>query len=185
MLNETVARRYAAAVFALASESGAVETIGRDLVSAKRTLCDDEEIRRFFVSPVVDRKQKASIVDRACVSYEAIARNLLQLLVKKRREALLGAIVLEYEKLALAARGRRALEIVSARSLPDDELSALVGRLRRKYGGEFEVVARVDPALLGGVRVALGDLRIDASVSGRLEQLARELASSSLQGTRV
>jgi len=185
MMHETVARRYATAIFEIAKPDGTVASIGRDLAEAERTLMRDAEIRRFFVSPVVDRKEKARLVDRAFVSLDEIARNVLQLLVRKRREGLLSAIVVEYEKLALADRGRRILQITSARELAEGEVQTLLARLQARHGGAFEVVRRVDPALLGGVRIALGDLRIDASVSGRLEQLARELVSPASQGQRA
>ena len=99
----------------------------------------------------------------------------MSLLVRKRREALLGALVAEYRKLQRAARGEEALTITSARALPAHELATLVNRLEHIYEKKFDVAQVVDPAAIGGVRVLMGDRRIDGTVAGRLEALSREL----------
>ena len=95
--------------------------------------------------------------------------------MRKRREALLRPIAVEYDKLALEAAGKEPLEIVSARELAPNELNSIVVRLARAYGKSFSVTQRTDPSLLGGVRITLGDRRIDGSLAGRLDELAREL----------
>jgi F-type H+-transporting ATPase subunit delta len=83
--------------------------------------------------------------------------------------------VREYLKLALENAGKESLEIVSARELAPNELSAIVVRLSRSYGKTFDVTQRTDPSLLGGVRITVGDRRIDGSLAGRIDALARDL----------
>ena len=104
-----------------------------------------------------------------------VALHALLLLVRKRRETLLQPIVTEYRKLQRAARGEEALTVTSARPLPDAELNALVARLEQTFGKKFDVTRVVDPRTIGGVRVLMGDRRIDGTVAGRLENLARNL----------
>jgi len=176
MQNETVARRYAVAIFSLAQESKAVDVVGRDLAAARSVLQGDESMRRFFTSPVVDRAQKSTAFAEAFASFHEIARNAVLLLIRKRRKALLFAIVAEFEKLALAETGREPLEITSAHALPTAELDALVARLSRIYQKSFETTQTVDPALLGGVRITMGDRRVDGTIAGRLDGFARELS---------
>ncbi|MGC1381091.1 MAG: F0F1 ATP synthase subunit delta, partial [Candidatus Baltobacteraceae bacterium] len=74
-----------------------------------------------------------------------------------------------------AAQGIEALSVTSARPLDRDELRGLVERLERIYHKKFSVAERVDPSLIGGVRVMMGDRRIDDTISGRLDALARDL----------
>ena len=179
MQNETVARRYAVAVFSLAKDAGQVERVGRDLREASSTIAADADAARFFVSPVIDRAEKAKVIERTFAGeVSEIALHTLLLLVRKRREALLRPIVAEYDKLALAESGREALEIESAREMPQGEVDALVGRLERIYGKKFEVTRRVNSGLLGGVRITMGDRRIDGTVAGRIDDLARTLMTS-------
>lgn len=177
MQNETVARRYAIAIFSLAKERKAVDAVGRDLQAARAAILSNDDTRRFFTSPVIDRAKKTSVFAKAFGAFHEVGLHSLLLLIRKRREALLGPIVAEYEKLALADTGREPLEITSARRLPPAELEQLVARLGRIYGKRFEVKQTIDPALLGGVRITMGDRRVDGTIAGRLDEFARELAT--------
>jgi F-type H+-transporting ATPase subunit delta len=176
MVNETVARRYAAAIFNIARDADSIEAIGRDLKAATGTIYGNDDVRRFYLSPVFQRSKKEALLKEAfAASLSPTALNSLLLLVRKRREALLPAISAEYEKLARDAAGKEPLEIVSARELAPNELNNIVVRLSRVYGKSFEVTQRIDAGLLGGVRITMGDRRIDGSLAGRLEDIARQL----------
>ncbi|MBD5655481.1 MAG: ATP synthase F1 subunit delta [Candidatus Eremiobacteraeota bacterium] len=176
MQNETVARRYATAVFNLARDAGGVEAVGRDLTTAANAIDSTDDVRRFYLSPVFGRKRKEDVLLGVFQGKLGdIALHTLLLLVRKRREALLQPIVHEYAKLALAAAGKEPLEVVSARDLAPNELNTIVVRLSRQYGKAFDVTQRTDPSLLGGVRITMGDRRIDGSLAGRLDELSREL----------
>jgi F-type H+-transporting ATPase subunit delta len=176
MANETLARRYAAAVFSLAQDANAVERIGNDLSTVARSLGTDAQVRDFFVSPVVDRKEKEKILVRSFQgSMHDIALHTVILLVRKRRESLLDALVAEYRTLELQARGTEPLTVTTARELSETDLRVMVERLERIYGKKFEVSVRLDPSLVGGVRIMMGDRRIDGTVAGRLEELTRTL----------
>jgi F-type H+-transporting ATPase subunit delta len=183
MHNETLARRYATAIFTLASNTRAVDRVGRDLASVAKAIYGNDDVRRFYLSPVFERKKKETLLLAAFEGkIHEIALHALLLLVRKRREALLRAISIEYGKLALAAAGKEPLEIVSARPLDKKAVAAIVARLEAVYGTSFAVTQRTDPALLGGLRITMGDRRIDGSLAGRLEELARSLYSPTANG---
>lgn len=176
MANETVARRYATAIFSLAKDSDSVESVGRDLRESYATISSDDTIRRFFISPVIDRGEKAKTIEAAFEPRVGlIALHTLLLLIRKRREALLGPILEQYEKLLLAEQQREPLEIASARPLEEAELDAIVARLSRKFGKSFEVTQKVEPEILGGVRITMRDRYVDGSIAGRLDELSRLL----------
>lgn len=176
MANETVARRYALAIFQLASDANKVETVGRDLNAVARAVGDDAATQTFFLSPVVDRKEKERVLLQTFSGkVDDVALHALLLLVRKRREALLREIVRQYAQLEMDARGAERLTVTSARDLSGEELHQLVSRLERLYGKKFDVTQRVDPKLIGGVRLTMGDRRIDGSVEGRLDELSRTL----------
>jgi F-type H+-transporting ATPase subunit delta len=130
----------------------------------------------FFVAPVIDRDEKERVLRSVFEGkVHEIALHTLLLLVRKRREALLGAIVAQYHELEQAARGVEKLTLTSARELAQAEGDALIERLESLYGKKFEVVRVVDPRVIGGVRILVGDRRIDATIAGRLDALARDL----------
>jgi F-type H+-transporting ATPase subunit delta len=175
MVSETLARRYATAIFSLASSAGKADAVGADL-DAFATALGDGLAHDFFVAPVVARADKERVLASAFSGkVDEIALHALLLLVRKRREPLLPVIASEYRRLQLEARGAQPLSITSARRIEPAALQSLVERLERLYGGAFEVRQTVDPQLIGGVRILIGDRRIDGTVSGRLEVLARTL----------
>jgi F-type H+-transporting ATPase subunit delta len=176
MAQETVARRYALAVFQLAQDANAIQAVGNDLRTIAGAISEDETTKRFFLSPVIERKEKERVLTAAFQGnvHEIVLHSLL-LLVRKRREALLDEIVRQYGFLEMQARGAEPLTITSARVLTGDELSSFVARLEKIYGKKFDVTQTVDPELIGGVSIMMGDRRIDGSVEGRLEELSRTL----------
>ncbi len=176
MANETLARRYAIAVFGLAQDSGRIERVGNDLSSIVRALNEDAGTREFFISPIVVRANKERAITATFNGkVDEIALHTVLLLVRKRREAILDELLTEYRKLELASRGMEPLTITTAQELPDSELRSLVEHLERTYSKKFDVTVKRDPALIGGVRIVMGDRRIDGTVAGRLEELSRNL----------
>lgn len=176
MVNQTLARRYAIAVDSLARERGIAERIGADLTAIAEVIGEQGPVHEFFVSPVVPRPDKERLLTQALESkVDPVALHTLLLLVRKRRETLLAALVNEYLALQRAARGAETVVLTSARALDRGEYRKLVEQLERLYGKEFEVSEKVDPSLIGGARLMMGDRRIDASIAGRLDNLAREL----------
>lgn len=179
MVNRTLARRYAVAVASLAREQDAVDRVSADLQTLSRVISAPGLIRDFFESPVIDRPSKERVFAEAFgAKVHPIALHTLLLLVRKRREALLASIVAEYLALERAARGAETLTLQSARPLGRSEYRDLIAKLESLYAKKFEVTEVVDPQLIGGLRIMIGDRRIDATIAGRLNALARELAQT-------
>lgn len=178
MPNETLARRYATAVFQLAQEAGKIPAIQHDLHTFVEALQADETVRRFFRSPVVDRKEKESIIAQAFDRLDPIALHTVLLLIRKRRENLVEEIVAQYDILERESRGAQELRITTARPLGQAELDALVQRLAVAYHTTFDVTQTVDPSLIGGIRLTVGDKAVDGTIAGRLDDIARLLSTN-------
>jgi len=176
MANEKAARRYAAAIFSLARDAKLEARIGEELEGVSKAIEGDAALRGFFVSPVLARelKERALLAAFGSRVHEIVARAVV-LLVRKRREALLGEIVRQYHAIERAARGGEPLTVTTAHPLSAPELDALVKQLEHRFNKKFDVETNVDPHAIGGVRVMMGDRLIDATVAGRLEDLARNL----------
>jgi F-type H+-transporting ATPase subunit delta len=178
MPNEALARRYATAIFQLATEASAVDAIGSDLHTFVATLAADKDVNRFFRSPAVDRTEKAAVIAAAFDRLHDIALHAILLLIRKRREALAPEIVAQFDILEREARGAQPLNVTSARPLSKTELDALVAKLTQAFRTTFDVTENVDPELIGGVRITMGDKRIDGTIAGRLDDLARMLSTN-------
>jgi ATP synthase F1 delta subunit len=177
VVNRTLARRYAIAVASIAAERGISERVGADLTAMAAAIGRRGLIHEFFVAPIIDRPDKERVLANAFEGrVDPVSLHTLLLLVRKRRESLLDAIVSEYQALQREARGAETLVLTSARPLDRGEYRALIEKLERLYGKKFEVTEQIDPSLIGGLRLVMGDRRIDATVAGRLDNLARELS---------
>lgn len=176
MANETLARRYANAVFAVAQERSTAPRVGDDLEAIAKAIDSSAQTQRFFTAPIVDRYQKEAALSKAFAGkVDDVALHALLLLVRKHRETLLGELLAQYRALQMQARGAEPLTVTSAQPLNEAELRALVERLEKIYGKKFDATANVDPSAIGGVRITMGDRRVDGTVAGRLEELTRAL----------
>jgi F-type H+-transporting ATPase subunit delta len=178
MPNEKLARRYATAIFQLASDAGEIDGVGHDLHTFVAALAADAEVNRFFRSPVVDRNEKSAVIGQAFDKLHDIALHAILLLIRKRREALAPEIVAQYDILEREARGAQTLNITSARPISKGELDDLVAKLAAAFKTTFDVTQSVEPDLIGGIRITVGDKRIDGTIAGRLDDLARMLSTN-------
>jgi F-type H+-transporting ATPase subunit delta len=176
MANERLARRYATAVFSLAQDANAVDRIGMDLKSITDAIFENNDAKGFFLAPIIDRADKERAFTAAFEGHvHEVALHTLLLLVRKHREALLPEVAEQYAHLQMQARGAEPLLITTAKALSNDTLQAIVSRLEKTYHTTFDATQKIDPQLIGGLRLTLGDRRIDGTVAGRLDELSREL----------
>jgi F-type H+-transporting ATPase subunit delta len=174
-----VGRRYAEAAFELATRDKAVDAWQRDLAFAAE-LARDERVARAADSPAVPVAERRKVVQKLLSKrVSPLALNLALLLAERGRFAVLPDVSTEYDALVRKSRGIVAATVTTPAPLSERELAAVKKRVEQLAGAHVELSTATDPTLLGGLRVRIGDLQIDASVSGRLERLRARL----VQGT--
>ena len=177
----STARRYAEAAFEIAQRDQNTETWLAQLDRLAAAL-DDEEVVRRLEDPEtpVDKRQnvfKALFKDGQMLPQ---VNNLIGLLLRRRRLEKISGVAHEFRRLYNRREGIFEATATSAAKLDDDDVNALRSRLERMTGGKVELTFNVDPQLLGGIQVRLGDVLIDGSVRGRLERLRNKLESGVL-----
>jgi F-type H+-transporting ATPase subunit delta len=177
---KSTARRYAEAIFEIAERDGNVEAWLEQLHSVAAAV-SDESIVRGLEDPNVPIERRLAALDKALgPDMVPQMRNLLPLIVRRRRVEMLPQIAREFRRLYNKRAGIVEATAFSAAPLDGQELAALRSRLEQMTGGNVELETRVDESLLGGIQVRLGDQLIDGSVRGRLERLRNRLASGAL-----
>jgi F-type H+-transporting ATPase subunit delta len=171
----TVARPYAEAVFRTALEQNALGPVaeGLALVAA---IAHDEQMHSILLNPKVSAQQKKDIFDAAAGGrLHEIVKRLAALLIDNHREVLVGSIDEQFA--ALKHEHERILQarITSAQPLTDAQRDDIVAALEKRFGKKIEAELDVDPELLGGARVKIGDQVIHASVRDALAQMAAAL----------
>ncbi len=180
--DELVAERYARALFMVAERRGEVFEALEDLRGVLALVEADPRLDAFLRSPQVPLPRKRALVTSAIGGrvVEPVARFVDLMLRKKRLELLAGALA-ALEKQVRAWQGLQEAEAVSAVPLTEDERGRLHARLERVTGLTLELKTRVDPDLIGGLYVRIGDRVMDRSVRGLLGSLRERLVAVSLQ----
>lgn len=176
---DTAPRRYAEAAFEVALRDGTVETWRRELEVASGTLAS-AELADVLANPATPLDQRVDAADRIFAGLSRQVRNLVLLLVRRGRIEQLPRVAAEFARLDDRRNGLVHATATSAAPLGPDEIRSVTARLEALTGGRVVLETAVDPDLLGGIVVRVGDRLIDGSVRGRLERLRNQLASGAL-----
>jgi len=177
MSDATVARRYAQALYQEAETAGNVERIDEDMQSVQESLDASRELDLFFRSPIVGReKKKAVIVKLFDGKVDPLIVRLMQLLVEKGREDILPAVIRQYSALRDERLGIVEARVRTAMPMEFDETEDLRKALEAKTGKKVRLRIEVEPELIGGAVVRIGDRVYDGSVQHQLESLRDQLA---------
>ncbi|MGH2465822.1 MAG: ATP synthase F1 subunit delta [Candidatus Limnocylindrales bacterium] len=178
--SSTAARRYAESAFEIAGRDDSIDRWRTDLDGAAAVL-EDPAVARGLSDPTVASKLREQAIDAGFgKSVSGPVLNLLKLLVQRGRIEDLPQIAAEFRRLDNLRLGISPARVVSAAALEPAEVQALIARLEEMTGGSIELEQEVDPSLLGGLTVRVGDRLIDGSVRGRLERLRNQLVSGAL-----
>ena len=169
------ARRYAQAVFNIASERSETDKWLADLGLLANAM-QNADFAGFLDAPQLTAAQKRGLIqDALSDSVGPLALNLMSLLASRGSARLVPAIAESYQRLLDAANGIERAEIVSATPLSDDRRDRIVAMLGQMVDGEVVATARVEPDIMGGFIARVGDKVLDGSVRTRFNQLRREL----------
>jgi F-type H+-transporting ATPase subunit delta len=168
-----LAGRYATAVFELARDQGAVDTVSTDLTTVRRAIHESEDLARLVKSPVFGAGEQARALAPVLtlLKLSPLTTKFVLTVAHKRRLFALEAIIAAFERLVARARGETEAEVIAARALQDGEIAELKSVLKAKLGREPRLNTRVDPALLGGLVVKVGSRMIDTSLRTKLDGL--------------
>jgi len=183
-VSHAAARVYANALFDIGVEEGAVGSIYDDLHAVHDAIRGlDPELQVFFTMPQLRRDDKRRIIDM--VFADKVGRpvlGLLHILVDKRRESLLDNVVEEFDHHRDRHEGRVEARVTTARKLDADVAEALKAALEQRTNKTVVLKERIDPEVLGGFRVNLGDYVLDGTVRRSLHDMRRSLAAPHGQG---
>ena len=173
----TIARPYAEAAFKIASEQHALPVWGEMLKFAANVM-RDAQMQEAIDNPKLGAEQKESLFLSVCGDrLNANGRNFVHVLLEGDRITLLPYIESIFATLRNAAEGVAKAEIVSAIALSDAQVAEMKTALEKRFGKKIEATVSVDPSLIGGARIVVGDQVVDGSISAKLQAMANQLKS--------
>ena len=176
-MNDTrVARRYAQALFGAATASDTVSSVEDDLNTIVNSITFDKRFENFLNAPYTNREDKQSLLDNVFGDrVTSLTMHLVRIMLEKGREDQIPNVRDELTKLRRTQEGVVLTTVTTAIPLDEDLRAALIAKLTTTLGKKIESEYRVDPALIGGIRVAFGDYVLDGSARGSLRLLREKL----------
>jgi F-type H+-transporting ATPase subunit delta len=175
--DESAARRYADAVFEIAQSEGRLDEWERDLTLLAGIL-SGPQVLAWLSNPSVPATDKDALIETGLASTSEEARNLGRILVTRGRGDLAQAILDAYRARLDRVRGIAHATVTTAVPLSEQEQAAINQRLAEMTGQQVKMDVAVDPSIIGGIVVRMGDKLIDGSTRARLQDLKRRLAGA-------
>jgi F-type H+-transporting ATPase subunit delta len=168
-----VGERYAQALFDLAKDEGQVVAVEADLKALKAMTAESADLRTLIASPVFNAEDKAKGLSAIAVraEFNALTQKFLGFVAAQRRIAALPSIITSFQALSAAYRGVVSAQVTTAIALTAAQSKGLQAALRQALGKDPEIETRVDPSILGGVKVRVGSRLYDASLKSKLDSL--------------
>jgi len=173
---EELARIYGRSLFDVASGDGKLDVIRDQLAQFTDAVASDRTFQVFLFSPYFSTEEKQHGLERALSGADEVFVRFLELLIEKHRMPVIFRIRQEYESLVEEAEQRLGVEITSAVELDPKMAAGVAEQIGKHTGRRIDLRRRVDPEIIGGLIVRVGNSILDASVRTRLESLRREVA---------
>ena len=172
-----LAGRYASALFDLASESNAIDSVQKSLATLKSALADSADLAALVSSPVVGRADAAKAIEAVAkaLKLDSLTGKFLGVLAENRRLADISGMIDAYNAIVANHRGEVTAKVTSAHPLSAEQLKTLAANLKTRVGRDVKIATTVDPAILGGLVVQLGSQLIDGSIRTRLNSFAQAM----------
>jgi F-type H+-transporting ATPase subunit delta len=173
---EEIARVYATALFGAAKDRGKLDAIRDQLGEFVGVLEDNREVRLFFFSPYFSSAEKIEGLKKSVSDVEPELLNFLELLLEKGRMPVIFRIRRQYDALWAKENKRLGVTLTSAVEL-DPEIAKRIGsQIEEQTGNKVELESRIDPDILGGLVLQVGNMVLDTSIRNRLEKLRKSVA---------
>ncbi len=173
---EEIASVYARSVFEVARDHDKLDVVREQLGQLADALAADQQLQVFFFSPYFSVSEKTEGLRKAVTDADPIVLNFLELLIEKHRMPALLRIRRSFDRLWQDHNRLLPVQVTSAVELDEGTVQQIGRRIAEQTGRRVDLTARVEPDILGGIVVRVGNSVLDASIRHRLEKLRRQVA---------
>jgi F-type H+-transporting ATPase subunit delta len=175
---EEVAQVYARALFEAAAEQRVLETVKDQLAQFADTLAGNRDLAVFFFSPYFSTAEKKDGLRRAVSDADPTFMNFLEALIERHRMPVIYRIRERYEKLWDAEMKVLPVEVTTAVPLDEATVASIGESIGRETGNRIQLTSVVDPNVVGGIVLRVGNVVLDASIKSRLNQLRKTVSKA-------
>jgi len=175
---EEIAQVWSRALFEVAKERDVLDDVRDQLGEFDRALNENRDLAIFFFSPYFSTEEKKDGLKRTVTGAEPVLMNFLEALIERHRMPAIFRIKARYDALWEDERDLLPVEVTSAIELDKSTVSSIGERIGEQTRRTVELSSKVDPDILGGIVLRVGNLVLDASIRNRLEQLRKQVAQA-------
>lgn len=179
MSEAIAARRYAEALFQLANEKDMIDQLLEELSVVREVFSKHEQLHTFLKHPRVNSAKKKQLLDEVFQNMHKYIINILKLLVERERTEITPSIIDHYFQMVNDAKGIAEAKVFSVRKLTADEKDALSNSFAKRFNKKaIEIKNIIDPSIIGGLKILVGNTLYDGSVSGKLQRIERNIVAA-------
>lgn len=176
MAEERAAYRYAKAALSLANDQGSAEAVNNDMSVIRDTIESHPDLKNMLYSPVIRTHDKKAVLFNVFTKLDEITVNTIDTLFLNNRIFLLKDVAARYTSLYEESIGMQTAKVTTAVPLTPELESQVLAKVKELTGKEVEVKNIVDPSILGGFILRVGDIQYNASIANKLNKLKREFS---------
>ena len=177
MSSTRAAIRYAKAILDLANSKSVASEVSQDMILIAKTIKENQELAAFIENPTLKNEIKYNALLEVFASANAVTKGLFQLLLENKRFELLAAITVEFNKLFDEANGVQVAKVTTAVAITPEMETKVMAKVKEFSDKKITIENTVDPSIIGGFILRIGDQQYNASVANRLQVLKRELSN--------
>ncbi len=175
MLTSKVAKRYAQGLLEFTQEAGTTSSVLNEMQDLVKTIEGSKDLKNFFSSPIIDVKKKVSVAGEIFKSFSPVVKNLIQLVIKHGRESQLQNIAQQYINKVEDLKGVQRISLTTAQPLSQSNIDNILKSTNLvNHNNQFDVKTIINPEILGGYVLRVGDQQVDTSVRSKLNNLKKE-----------
>ena len=175
---EEIAQVWARALFEVAKEHDLLDEVRDQLRAFAAAVNENRDLAVFFFSPYFSSEEKKEGLKRAVIDAQPALVNFLEALIERHRMPAIFRITARYDELWEDERDLLPVEVTSAIELDESTVGSIGDRIGEQTKRTVELSSKVDPDILGGIVLRVGNVILDASIRNRLEQLRKQVAQA-------
>lgn len=174
MRTSKVAKRYAQGLLDFTEETGNTASVFAEMKDVVKVMKDSKELNSFFATPFIDSKKKTAAASEIFKNFSPVAKNLISLVIKQGRETHLKDIAQEFINKVEDMQGIQRITLTTAAPLSDANIDEIIKSSGLVKSQNFDLQTNINPDILGGYILRVGDQQVDASVKNKLNKLRKD-----------
>lgn len=175
MLTSKVAKRYAQGLLDFTKESGQIDAVFAEMKDVVKLMSESKDLNKFFLTPYIDANKKTEVANEIFKSFSPVSQNLIRLIIKNGRESQLKNVAQQFINKVEDINGIQRITLTTATQLSNENIEQILKSTNLvNASANFDIKVNVNPAILGGYILRVGDQQIDASVKSQLNKIKKD-----------